>query len=377
MAHKLHLKRLRPSTPKQRTSIRNTPKLKDEFSSSIKLGHGASGTVYLMYERHSQKPRAVKEVGKDSDETREDYATRVYKEFELASKLHHPNVVETLRLCSRSRRLCIVMEHCANGEVFDQVEGEHLTESEKLCLFKQLLHGVEYLHSQGVAHRDIKMENLLLNEAGHLKIADFGLSTTGNRAYGTSALTRCVTRCGTPHITPPEVMRKTGFYDGRAYDVWSCAMTLLIMLSPTIGQWETATPSDRFYAHYMKKWAPYNKSFWDTLPDWVSDAETRHFGPNFYAIPDRHLRRLLLKMLHPDPAKRLTISQALDHPFVRGIECCCRVPNSRDQCPPARHYHGPPARSPSPSPAPSPSPVRFPLNIRWNGWGRTREGENV
>ncbi|KAK1147312.1 hypothetical protein N8T08_001389 [Aspergillus melleus] len=351
------LKRLRIPSPKpvarlrlihpRRPPIRDAPSLKAEFIHNRlsffapeKLGEGGWGQVHLMHERQSKRRFAVKEVFKSSGEKEQEYADRVYDEFDIASRLNHPNVIRTYRLRARRCRWCIVMEYCPNGDVCDRLAANHLKYHEVLCLFKQLLHGVEYLHSQGVAHRDIKVDNLLLNDVGHLKIADLGLATTGEPFYLSDPLGRCFGVCGTPVMQPPEILKgEPEYYDGRAFDVWSCAMSCLFMLYPHCVGSKVGTPSDKLEQEQecLRNWARHLKSdYWSLLP------EARKLGGFLFTLPDARFRQLLLKMLHPEPTKRLTASQALNDSFIRQIECCGPAPNSRDQEPPARHYHGPP-----------------------------------
>lgn len=147
------------------------------------LGKGATSKVTIMVRK--SKPDqlvAVKEFrGKAQSETPEEYAKKVWSEFSIARSLHHPNIIETIRLCKDSKgRWNHVMEYCEPGDLFHLVEEGYLKgkdrESDRLCMFKQLMQGINYLHSHGIAHRDIKLENLLLTSDSKLKITDFGVS---------------------------------------------------------------------------------------------------------------------------------------------------------------------------------------------------------
>ena len=165
--------------------------LDDEFKSTSLLpgrrgkllGKGATAAVRLMNRKGGPADElfAVKEFrGKEANEDEDEYVKKVKSEYSIAKSLRHPNIVETVRLCTHSGRWNHVMEYCCGGELYGLVDKglfkDHLKLEDRLCLFKQLLRGVDYLHSHGIAHRDIKLENLLLTGSGHLKITDFGVS---------------------------------------------------------------------------------------------------------------------------------------------------------------------------------------------------------
>jgi protein-serine/threonine kinase len=208
--------------------------LKDEFSSTSvvpgrrgkTVGTGATATVKLMV-RKSGPPDviyAVKEFRKRSKhENESEYVKKVKSEYAIAKSLHHPNIVETVRLCTHSGRWNHVMEYCAQGDLHTLVTKGYLKDADHLCLFKQLLRGVAYLHNHGIAHRDIKLQNLLMTSQGQLKITDFGVSEVfsgehpGLRGVGLECgknmkeTRRCAPGiCGSRPYIAPEVLSKKG-----------------------------------------------------------------------------------------------------------------------------------------------------------------------
>jgi tRNA A-37 threonylcarbamoyl transferase component Bud32 len=146
------------------------------------LGKGAMSTVRLMTRKGgSSELYAVKEFRrKHPSEKDEDYEKRVKSEYSIARSLHHPNIVETIRLCTHQGRWNFVMEYCQEGDLFNIVQKGYLMKedrlSDRLCIFKQLVQGVHYLHNHGIAHRDIRLENILVTSQSKLKITDFGVS---------------------------------------------------------------------------------------------------------------------------------------------------------------------------------------------------------
>ena len=204
-----------------------------EFTSASKLpgkrgkllGSGATATVKLMTRKgQGDAIYAVKEFRKKSKaEDESEYDKKVKSEFSIAKSLRHPNIVESVRLCTHAGRWNVVMEYCPHGEVYTLVQKKYMELEDKLCLWKQLLRGVAHLHNHGIAHRDIKLENLLMSENGHLKITDFGVSEVfsgehpGLRAAGGECgknmkeVRRCSPGiCGSLPYIAPEVLDKKG-----------------------------------------------------------------------------------------------------------------------------------------------------------------------
>jgi tRNA A-37 threonylcarbamoyl transferase component Bud32 len=211
--------------------------LYSEFSDQSKLvgrrgksiGKGATSKVKLMNRKgYSGEVYAVKEFrGKSSNEKSEDYEQKVKSEYSIAKSVHHPNIVETFRLCTHNGRWNHVMEYCDQGDLFSLVSQKYLSKEDhqidRLCLFKQLIQGLNYLHTNGIAHRDVKLENLLITKDSKLKITDFGVSEVfagihpGLRAAGGQCgkemgeVRLCAPgMCGSPPYVAPEVLLKNG-----------------------------------------------------------------------------------------------------------------------------------------------------------------------
>ena len=310
-----------------------------------RLGQGATAEVRIMARKgasSSEELVAVKEFRvREKDEAEEDYIKKIKSEYSIAKSLHHPNIVETVRLCTNRGRWNHVMEFCSHGELFTLVErklfageGGYYSVADRQCFFKQLLRGVEYLHSHGIAHRDIKLENLLLNKEGHLKISDFGVAEVfsgehpGLRAAGGECGKNMGELrlsnpgiCGSLPYIAPEVLEKNGSYDPRPLDVWSCAIVYLTM---TFGgcPWQAAKPDYEYYARFKKGWDAW---LVDHPDGEIVDGPDGHpkCGKLFSLINPPAMKRLLLKMLHPDPNKRITIREVLSSSCIKSIDCCC------------------------------------------------------
>lgn len=141
------------------------------------LGAGAGGSVRLMKRSSDGTTFAVKEFrSRHSYETEKEYAKKVTAEFCIGSTLHHGNIIETLDIVHEKGRWYEVMEY-APYDLFAIVMTGKMSREEVSCSFLQILSGVTYLHSMGLAHRDLKLDNVVVNEHGIMKIIDFGSAT--------------------------------------------------------------------------------------------------------------------------------------------------------------------------------------------------------
>ena len=319
-----------------------TCELDDEFVSASKIGRrkqcgqGASATVRIMMrkgDKRGEKHYAVKEFRKRSSrESEEEYTTKVKSEYTIAKACHHPNIVETVRLCTHSGRWNHVMEYCSQGELFSLVERHYFRPDDKACIFKQVLRAVGYLHSHGIAHRDIKLENLLMTDQGYIKITDFGVSEvfSGEHPGALSSGGQCGRNmseprrsapgvCGSKPYISPEVLAKDHDYDPTKLDVWSCAI-LYLTLHLSGNPWTSASRLEPNYASFTAGWDALLSV--DPSGTIIDDSSTPHCGKVFDSIDKPSIRRCILRMLHPNPDLRLSVSAILADRWVKHIDCC-------------------------------------------------------
>ncbi|KAJ7538358.1 hypothetical protein O6H91_11G044700 [Diphasiastrum complanatum] len=187
--------------------------------------------------------------------------------------------------------LAIVMEYAAGGELFERIcNAGRFSEDEARFFFQQLISGVSYCHSMQICHRDLKLENTLLDgsPAPRLKICDFG--------YSKSALLHSQPKStvGTPAYIAPEVLSKKE-YDGKIADVWSCGVTLYVML---VGAYPFEDPEDP-------------RNFRKTIGRILS---VQYSIPDYVRISPQ-CRHLLSRIFVANPEKRITIREIKNHPW--------------------------------------------------------------
>jgi serine/threonine protein kinase len=138
------------------------------------LGAGAGGSVRLMKRSSDGTTFAVKEFrARHAYETEKEYTKKVTAEFCIGSTLHHGNIIETLDIIREKGKWYEVMEY-APYDLFAIVMTGKMSREEVSCSFLQILSGVTFIHSMGLAHRDLKLDNVVVNEFGIMKIIDFG-----------------------------------------------------------------------------------------------------------------------------------------------------------------------------------------------------------
>lgn len=250
------------------------------------LGHGTFAKVYHARHLKSGKNMAMKIVGKEKV-IRVGMMEQVKREISVMKMVKHPNIVELHEVMASKSKIYFAMDLVRGGELFSKVAKGRLKEDVARMYFQQLISAIDFCHSRGVYHRDLKPENLLLDEGGNLKVTDFGLSAFTEHLKQDGLLH---TTCGTPAYVAPEVIGKKG-YDGAKADLWSCGVILYVLLAGFL-----PFQDENLVAMYRKI---YRGDF--KCPPWFSSEA----------------RRLITKLLDPNPNTRATIEKIMDSSWFK------------------------------------------------------------
>lgn len=250
------------------------------------LGVGASAKVYHATNIETGKSVAVKVISKKKLINNGEFAANIEREISILRRLHHPNIIDLFEVLASKSKIYFVVEFAEAGELYEEVaKKEKLTEDHARRYFRQLISAVKHCHSRGVFHRDLKLDNLLLDENDNLKVTDFGLSAVKNQIRPDGLLH---TVCGTPSYVAPEILAKKG-YDGAKADVWSCGVVLF-----------TVT------AGYL----PFNDYNVTVLYRKIYRGQFR-----FPKCMSCDLKNLLSHMLDTNPKTRISVDEILEHPW--------------------------------------------------------------
>jgi calcium/calmodulin-dependent protein kinase I len=278
--------------------------VKEAYDLGKVLGHGASGEVLECTHRITQKKYACKVVKKSTMNDAQSMST----EIEIMKRIRHKHVVSMYELYETPKCLWIILELVSGGDLF-----HHLAETPDYCEYdasrhmRQMLSGVHYLHSLGVVHRDLKLDNILLKDKGkngEVKLADFGLSALirlGEQGYDPdeSAKRKSYNELrdmwGTKEYFAPEVTDQ-GY--GPQADVWALGCILYELL--TGHQAFPKLKSDRD-----------DRALYDRIRK--GDYSLSIHGLDQVS---REARDLISKMLQVKPQNRLSASEALNHPWI-------------------------------------------------------------
>ncbi|XP_073149126.1 CBL-interacting serine/threonine-protein kinase 14-like [Henckelia pumila] len=251
------------------------------------LGCGAFAKVYHGRDLRSGRSVAIKAMSKQRV-MRKNLVAHIKREISIMHKLDHPHIVRLLEVLATKTKIYFVMEFAKGGELFTKVAKGRFSEDLSRKYFQQLISAVGYCHSLGIYHRDLKPENLLLDDNWELKITDFGLSAVVTDQIRPDGLLH--TLCGTPAYVAPEILAKQG-YDGAKIDVWSCGVILFVLNAGYLPFNDT-----NLMAMYRKI---YKGDF--RCPKWTSPE----------------LKRLLSRILDPNPASRITLDEILLDPWFQ------------------------------------------------------------
>ncbi|AES92073.1 putative protein kinase CAMK-CAMKL-CHK1 family [Medicago truncatula] len=191
------------------------------------LGEGNFGKVKFARNTDSGQPYAIKIIDKNKIIDL-NITNQIKREICALKLLRHPNVVKLYEVLASKTKIYMVLEYVTGEELFDKIASKgKLPEGEGRKLFQQLIDGVSYCHSKGVFHRDLKLENVLVDAKGNLKITDFGLSALPQQFRADGLLH---TTCGSANYVAPEILANRG-YNGASSDVWSCGVILYVVLT--------------------------------------------------------------------------------------------------------------------------------------------------
>ncbi|XP_074287041.1 CBL-interacting serine/threonine-protein kinase 25-like [Silene latifolia] len=194
------------------------------------LGKGNFGKVYKSRHISTGETVAIKTISKD-EVKKQGMSEQVKREISVMPLVKHPYIVDLKEVMATKTTIYLVMEYVGGGDLYTKVlHGGKLEENLARKLFQQLITAVEFCHSRGVCHRDLKLENILLDSSGeNLKLADFGLATLpgGDRDKSDTLL---YTPCGAFAYMAPEIVKGEG-YDGKKSDIWSCGVILFALIA--------------------------------------------------------------------------------------------------------------------------------------------------
>ncbi|XP_034141720.1 serine/threonine-protein kinase N isoform X6 [Drosophila guanche] len=197
----------------------------DNFRLLSVLGRGHFGKVILSQLRSNNQYYAIKALKKGDIIARDEVESLLSEKriFEVANAMRHPFLVNLYSCFQTDQHVCFVMEYAAGGDLMMHIHTDVFLEPRAVFYAACVVLGLQYLHENKIIYRDLKLDNLLLDTDGYVKIADFGLCKEG-MGFGD----RTGTFCGTPEFLAPEVLTETSYT--RAVDWWGLGVLIFEML---------------------------------------------------------------------------------------------------------------------------------------------------
>ncbi|XP_050527858.1 testis-specific serine/threonine-protein kinase 1-like [Daktulosphaira vitifoliae] len=196
------------------------------------IGSGSYATVKIAYSERHKGDVAIKIVSKVQDAA--DYLEKFLpREIEVVKGLKHENLVRYYQAIETTHRVYIIMELAPNGSLLDIIKRDGCIEEDRSRKWmRELVNAVGYCHENGVVHRDIKCENLLMDGEYNIKLSDFGFAR-GNMLHKNGQMATSNTFCGSYAYASPEIL-KGNPYQPDASDVWSTGVVLYAMIFSTL-----------------------------------------------------------------------------------------------------------------------------------------------
>jgi len=261
----------------------------------------SQATIYKGIVVSTRKVYVIKEYHPDKDNKHIGYAK---KEYLFTSSLNHKYLLKSHDIVKNGERIYIIMDYIPNNDLYYYMEkcqlinsGINMMQFGGLPLnivkwvFRQIIIGVNYLHANGICHRDLKIENILMDGKFNIKIADFGFATSW------SPFTKNTESIGSMHYAAPELFNDNVNYFGPEVDIWSCGVLLYVLLFAKL---------------------PFRRE--NELPYQAIRRikNTSYYIPDF--LIDSHIHKLLKSMLEVDPLKRATACHILENPWLNNFD---------------------------------------------------------
>ena len=271
------------------SKFKKYPKTKMNFYKYGRLlGKGAFGKVNLSLHVLTGRLVAIKSINK-SKLTNEKQRRKIMLETTIMKTLSKSNnVVKIFETYETKKHYCIVMEYICAGDLLSYIKKRgKLTEQVAKFIFKQIVLSLQYIHSHNIVHRDIKLDNILIDLDNNIKICDFGVSKKINKGD------LMLEQCGTPAYIAPEILLNQG-YEGFGVDIWSAGVVLYAMLGGTV---------------------PFKGNNINELHDLIIKGE---FKPLKEISPEA--THLIKSILEVDPKKRISTKDILVHPWLINVD---------------------------------------------------------
>ncbi|KAL7669106.1 hypothetical protein ACOME3_009775 [Neoechinorhynchus agilis] len=246
------------------------------------LGKGTYGKVKLARDRRTNEQVAIKTIRKSRIENPHDLE-RMLREIRFMSGLNHPHVIKIKEVYESREKIILVMEYASGGELYEYLNiMKRIPEPEARSIFRQIVSAVHFLHKNRIVHRDLKLENILIDDRGNIKLADFGLSNN----WAPTRLLR--TFCGSPLYASPEIVKGIPYY-GPEVDCWSLGVLLYTLV----------------YGSMPFQGGDYNRLI-------------HNISNGYFIIPKEKSGAFMLikRCLCVDPSKRATIDAIAEHWWV-------------------------------------------------------------
>ncbi|EPE09582.1 camk camkl kin4 protein kinase [Ophiostoma piceae UAMH 11346] len=289
------------------------------------IGEGEFGKVKLGWKQEGGVQVAIKLIKKDALGNNPTRMAKIKREVNILRQLNHPNIVQLHKMEESEHHYGIVLEYASGGELFDYIlNHRYLKDNAARRLFAQLISGVGYLHKKGIVHRDLKLENLLLDRNRNIIITDFGFANSFDpteelnedeennlidRDYikrmgfdivkpnGMRKADLMQTSCGSPCYAAPELVVSDSLYTGRKVDVWSCGVILYAMLAGYLPFDDDPKNPEGDNINLLYKYIVNTPL---TFPEYVTP----------------HARDLLRRILVPNPRQRADLFEVARHSWL-------------------------------------------------------------